>query len=185
PSPSSFRPPGPPALTSAKYTADYIEEKAIGELTSTVRTDDQTTAARFWAGTALTFWNRAAASATVRRHTSLLDSARLFALLNVAMADGAISCWDAKYFYELWRPYHAIRLASTDGNPDTEEQADWTPVIPHPPYPEYSSGHATITGAAHAVLAIYFGDNIPVQAWSEAMGQSIMRSWPNFTAAAD
>jgi len=185
PSPSSFRPPGPPALTSAKYTADYIEEKAVGETNSTVRTPDQTVAARFWAGTALTFWNRAAASAAVRRHTTLSETARLFALLNVAMADGAISCWDAKYFYEYWRPITAIRLASTDGNPDTAEQADWTPLIVTPPYPEYSSGHATVTGAGQAVLTIYFGNNLPVNGWSEALGEAYVRSWLNFSAAAD
>jgi hypothetical protein len=185
PSPSSFRPPGPPALTSAKYTADYIEEKAIGELTSTVRTADQTTAARFWAGTALTFWNRAAASNVLRQHPSLLDTARIFALLNVAMADGAISCWEAKYHYELWRPITAIQLAATDGNPDTLEQAGWTPLIVTPPYPEYSSGHATVTGAAQAVLTLYFGNNLPVQGWSEALGESYVRSWPNFSSAAD
>ena len=185
PSPSSFRPPGPPSLTSAQYATDFKEVKSLADTNSTTRTADQTQAARFWQGTALTVWNRTAAAASLRRHLTFEENARLFALLNVAMADGVISCWDAKYFFEFWRPYHAIRLASTDGNPDTEEQADWTPVIPHPPYPEYSSGHATITGAAHAVLTIYFGDNIPVQAWSEALGQSTIRSWPNFTAAAD
>jgi hypothetical protein len=61
PNPSSFRPPGPPVLTSAQYTADFNEVKAIGENTSTVRAADQTQAAKFWYGTALTFWNRAAA----------------------------------------------------------------------------------------------------------------------------
>ena len=150
-----------------------------------MRTADQTTAARFWAGTALTFWNRAAASAAVRRPTSLLETARIFALLNVAMADGAISCWDAKYFYELWRPITAIRLASTDGNPDTEEQADWTPLIVTPPYPEYSSGHATVSGAGQAVLTIFFGNSPPVEGWSEALGEAYVRSWPNFSSAAD
>jgi len=185
PSPSSFRPPGPPSLTSARYAADFNEEKAIGETNSTVRTADQTTAARFWAGTALTFWNRAAASAAIRRHSSLLETARLFALLNVAMADGAISCWDSKYFYEQWRPITAIRLASTDGNPDTEEQADWTPLITTPPYPDYSSGHATVSGAAQEVLTLHFGDDSPVVGWSEALGEAYVRSWPNFSAAAD
>src|SRR5205814_8379021 len=154
--PSIFRPTGPPDRTNPKNTADYIEEKAIRELTSTVRTDDQTTAARFWAGTALTFWNRAAASAALRRHTPLLETARIFALLNVAMADGAISCWDAKYFFEFWRPVTAIRLASTDGNPDTEEQADWTPLIFTHPYPVYSSVHATESVVAQAGLQVYF-----------------------------
>src|SRR6266480_3234627 len=185
PSPSSFRPPGPPRLTSAEYAAAFNEVKSVADTNSTTRTVDQTMAARFWAGTALTFWNRAAATATLKRHTTLSETARLFALLNLAMADGAISCWDAKYYYEFWRPITAIRLASTDGNPDTEEQADWTPVVVTPPYPEYSSGHATVTGAAQAVLTSYFGHNVPVQGWSEAFGPSTVRSWPNFSAAAD
>jgi len=171
-------------LATAQYAADFNEEKVIGELTSTLRTADQTEAARFWQGTALTFWNRAAASAATQRHTTLSENARLFALLNVAIADAVISCWDAKYFYEFWRPITAIRLASTDGNPDTAEQADWTPLLVTPPYPEYSSGHATGTGAAHAVLTIYFGDDMPVEGTSEGL-PGVVRAWPNFTSAAD
>jgi hypothetical protein len=101
------------------------------------------------------------------------------------MADGAISCWEAKYFYEYWRPITAIRLASTDGNPDTAEQADWTPLIVTPAYPEYSSGHATVSGAGQAVLTILFGNSLPVEGWSEALGEAYVRSWPNFSAAAD
>ena len=75
------------------------------------------------------------------------------------MADCAIAAWDAKYLYELWRPITAIRLASTDGNPDTAEQADWTPLLITPPYPEYIAGHPTVSGAAQRVLTIYFGNN--------------------------
>jgi hypothetical protein len=184
PSPSSFRPGGPPPLASAEYAADFNEVKVIGELGSTVRTTDQTEAARFWYGTVTTFWNRAAATAARQRDTNLSENARLFALLNVAMADGVISSWDAKYFYEFWRPITAIRLASTDGNPDTAEQADWTPLLVTPPYPEYTAGHPTTTGAAHAVLTIYFGDDMPVEGTSEGL-PGVVRSWPNFTAAAD
>jgi hypothetical protein len=185
PSPSSFRPPGPPALTSAQYTADFNEVKAIGEDNSTVRNADQTQAAKFWAGTALTFWNRTAAANSVERHLSLSQNARLFAWLNLAMADAAISCWDAKYFYNFWRPITAIRLADTDGNPDTVVQANWTPLMPTPPYQEYTSGHASVTGAGQAVLTAYFGDDVPVSGWSETFGPTIVRSWPNFAAAAD
>src|SRR5262249_8730490 len=85
PSPSSFRPPGPPALTSAQYTADFNEVKAVGSINSTVRTDDQTQASKFWFGTALTFWNRAAEANSLRCHLNLSHNARLFALLNLAM----------------------------------------------------------------------------------------------------
>jgi hypothetical protein len=184
PTPSSFRPPGPPPLTSAEYAADFNEEKAIGELTSTVRTPEQTQIAIFWSGNAFAFWNLAAANAAVRRQTTLSENARLFALLNVAMADAAISCWDAKYLYELWRPITAIRLASTDGNPDTAEQADWTPLIVTPPYSDYSSGHATVSGSAQAVLTTYFGNQLWVNGSSETL-PGMVRVWRNFSAAAD
>jgi PAP2 superfamily len=114
-----------------------------------------------------------------------LQNARLFALLDLAMADGNISCWDAKYNYSSWRPITAIRLASTDGNPFTVQDDNWTSSIVTPAYPEYFAGHATISGAAQAVLTLYFGNHVPVQGWSEAFGPSYVRSFPNFSAAAD
>ena len=135
PSPSSFRPAGPPDLTSAEYAADFNEEKAFGELTSTVRTADQTTAARFWGATALTFWNRAAANAAAQRHTTLVENARLFALLTVATADAAISCWDAKYYYELWRPITAIRLARYRWKPGYRATGRLDSAARHPSVP--------------------------------------------------
>jgi len=184
PSPSSFRPPGPPSLTSVEYTNDFNEVKTVGEFNSSVRTADQTEAALFWAGTALTLWNRVAVANAVRRHTTLSQNARLLALLNVAMADAGISCWEGKYFFEFWRPITAIRLASTDSNPDTVEQADWIPRIITPPFPEYASGHSTVSGAAQAVLTAYFGNSIPVEGTSEGL-PGVVRHWPNFSAAAD
>ena len=142
PSPSFFRSTtGPPALTSAQYTAEFNEVKLVGEAGSLARTADQTMATRWWATTPWAFWNRAAAAASRERHLTLSDNARLFALLNVAMTDAVITCWDAKYFFELWRPITAIRLADTDGNPDTNPQTDWTPLLTTPNYPDYDSGH--------------------------------------------
>lgn len=185
PSPSSFRPQGPPALTSAEYAADVNEVKLVGEDVApiTARTADQTQSARFWAGTALSFWNRAAVTASLDRHLTLSENARLFALLNVAVADTIISAWDAKYFFELWRPITAIRLADTDGNPATIEQLGWRPLIVTPPYPEYDSGHQSNSGTAQAILTAYFG-NVPVEGFSEAL-PGVVRSWPTFAAAAD
>src|SRR5688572_5356285 len=168
PSPSSFRSTlGPPALTSAQYAADFLEVKRLGELTSATRTADQTESARFWAATALTFWNRTASAAADARHTTLSENARLFALLNVAMADALISCWDAKFHFPfmLWRPITAIRLANTDGNDATDVQATWTPLITTPPYPDYDSGHQSISGSAQAILTAVFG-SMPVQGTS-------------------
>ena len=200
PSPSSFRPPAPPSLSSPEYATDFNEVKIIGEAASAVRTADQSEAALFWAGTAQTFWNRTAVSALLRHrgdhhvreegrrgekgHTTLSENARLLVLLSVAMADAGISCWEAKYFYELWRPITAIRLASTDGNPDTAEQGDWNPFIVTPPFPEYPSGHSHVSGAAQTVLTTYFGNKMPVEGTSVGL-PGVVRSWPNFSAAAD
>ena len=139
PSPAHFRPAGPPALSSAEYALDVEEVKRVGAAPGTPglnRTADQTTAAQFWAGTALGFWNRAAADASRDRHLVLSENARLFALLNISIADALIACWDAKYHFELWRPTTAIRLAHTDGNDGTTVDPTWTPLIVTPPYPE-------------------------------------------------
>jgi hypothetical protein len=157
--------------------------KLVGERVSAARTADQTESARFWAGTALSFWNRAAATAALQRHTTLSENERLFALLNVAVADAVIAAWDSKYYFELWRPITAIRLASTDGNDATIEQSDWTPLIVTPPYPEYYSGHQSNSGPAQAILTAYFG-NMPVEGFSEGL-PGVTRSWPSFAAAAD
>jgi hypothetical protein len=141
-------------------------------------------AARFWAGTAAAFWNRAAAAASRERHLTLSDNARLFALLNVAITDAVISCWDAKHFFEFWRPITAIRLADTDGNPDTLAQPTWTPLLVTPNYPEYDSGQQSNSGTAAYVLTAYFGSEMPVEGFSEGL-PGVTRSFANFTAAAD
>ncbi len=184
PNSSSFRPAGPPLLTSAEYATDVNEVKLVGENVSSVRTADQTQSAIFWNGTAFTFWNRAAASASRQQHLTLSRNARLFVLLNLAIADAVIACWDSKYWFELWRPITAIRLASSDGNAATIEQANWTPLVVTPPYPEYYSGHQSISGAAAAVLTAYFGSAMQVTGFSEGL-PGVTRTWPNFTAAAD
>ena len=183
PSPSSFRSPGPPALTSAQYAADFMEVKRLGEATSATRTADQTESARFWAGTALTFWNRAAKDAADARHTTLSENARLFALLNVAIADALTSCWDNKVHFNFWRPITAIRLANTDGNDATDVQPTWVPLITTPPYPDYDSGHQSVSGSSQAILTAFFG-SMPLQGTSEGLA-GVVRSWPSFAAAAD
>jgi hypothetical protein len=184
-SPSAFRSStGPPALTTTQYAADVNEVKSVGEATSAARTADQTEAARFWGGTAHAFWNRAAAAASRDRHLSLSDNARLFALLNIASADAIISCWDAKYHFEFWRPITAIRLANLDGNDATTVQATWTPLLVTPNYPEYDSGHQSIDSTGEYVLTAYFGDHMKVEGFSEGF-PGVTRHFPNFVAAAD
>jgi hypothetical protein len=184
-SPWSFRSlTGPPALTSQEYADSVNEVKSVGADTSITRTADQTDSARFWFGNSQAIWNRIAADASRARHLTLTENARLFALLTIAEADAIISCWDAKYFFELWRPITAIRLADTDGNPDTAPDPTWTPLIATPPYPEYDSGHQSVSRSSATVLIAYFGDSAPVEAVSDGL-PGITRHWANFTAAAD
>jgi len=104
-------------------------------------------------------WNQIAQDASALGGKSLEDSARLFALLNIALADAAISCWDAKYEYNLWRPVTAIRQADTDNNPNTTADPQWLPLVTTPPFPEYMSGHSTFSGAADAVMSSVFGSD--------------------------
>lgn len=185
PSQSSFRPAGPPALTSVEYADDFNEVKSVGEFSSATRTADQTQSARFWSAGASSIWMRVAMDAARARNTTLSQNARLFALLNMAANDSAMATWDSKAHFELWRPITAIRLASLDGNPLTTEQAGWTPLLATPPYPDYTSGNQSLGGAYYAVLTAFFGSNMRVEAYSDALGQDVVRRFSNFLGLAD
>ena len=108
----------------------------------------------------------------------------MFALLNLAIADAAIACWDAKYHYVFWRPVTAIQLADTDGNPATELDPTWTSLITTPNFPEYPSAHATVSPAAAVVLQAAFGDSGPFTLDSEIL-PGVLHSFNSFAAAAD
>lgn len=158
-SPSEFRPAGPPALTSARYAADFNEVKALGAIDSTVRTATQTETAKIWQlDTATAIWNRVADTLAQEEHTSLLASARLLAMLDIAQFDSAIAVWEAKNYFDRWRPVTAIVQAASDGNPDTSPRADWQSLLPTPGHQEYPSGHSGVSGAAATVLASFFGE---------------------------
>jgi membrane-associated phospholipid phosphatase len=184
-----FRTPRPPALSSAAWTAAYNEVKALGRSDSVVRTNEQTAIARFWADGAGTVtppghWNVIARDVAEQRRMTLEQNARLFALLNIAEADAAILAWDCKYLYNFWRPITAIRNAETDGNPATEADPTWTPLLVTPPFPECISGHSTFSGAAAAVLAEFFGsDSIGFTTTSEDLPDA-SRTFSSFSAAA-
>jgi len=172
-SPSQFRPNGPPGMTSTRYVADFNETKMMGSISSPIRTADEAIYSWFWAASTATYlWNHVADSLIEggdgdenddsgrwERRDSLLESARLLALLDIAMADAAIACWEAKYHYVFWRPVTAIPLADTDENPATSPDPNWAPLFATPPHPEYPSGHSTVSGAAAVVLASFFGEN--------------------------
>ncbi len=182
---SQFRPvQGPPSLDSAQYARDFNEVKDMGSVSSPTRSTDETLAAQFWAtSTTNYFWNSVALSLLGRHRHSLLENARLLALLNIAIADAGIVCWDAKYYFVSWRPVTAIPLADQDGNPATQPDAGWTPLIVTPPFPEYPSGHSTASGAAAAVLVEYFGD-VRFTVDSDVM-TGVIRRFTSFSAALD
>jgi hypothetical protein len=164
PNVETFRPPPQPALSSTEWAMQYNLLKAIGATNGTARTLQQREIALFWADGPGTesppgHWNRIAQQVIEKKGYGLVESARLLAALNVAMADAAIVCWDAKYTYNFWRPITAIRAGETDGNPETEPDPNWLPLIPTPPFPEHTSGHSTFSGAAAEVLAQMTGSD--------------------------
>jgi hypothetical protein len=184
-----FRPPGPPALGSAAYTVAFDEVKSVGAANSTTRTADQTQIANFWAdgaGTATPpgHWNQIAADVGAAHHNTLAQNARMFALLDVALADAGICCWDCKYQFNFWRPVTAIRAADTDGNPDTTPDPSWTPMLVTPNFPTYVSGHSTFSAAAATVLADFFGTDHVHFATSDDTLPGVNRSFDSFSAAA-
>jgi membrane-associated phospholipid phosphatase len=183
------RPPGPPALDSDRWSADYNEVKALGAATEHTRTGDQTRIALFWADGAGTVtppghWNQIAQQIGAALGNTLQENARLFALLNLAMADAAICAWDAKYAFNFWRPVTAIRYGDGDGNPNTEADRTWSSLIATPPFPDYVSGHSTFSGAAATVLSRFYGtDNVMFVTGSDAT-PGVYRSFASFSAAA-
>ena len=182
-SPSQFRPAGPPSLDSEKYAADFYETKTMGSIASPLRTADQTLASQFWnSTTASYFWNTVAVTLAAQRHYSVLQNARVLAFLGIAMADAAIACWEAKYYYLFWRPVTAIPLGATDGNPATRDDANWLPLLVTPAHPEYPSGHSTVSGAAGVVLTWYFGKDASFDVISDTM-PGVIRSFNGFDAA--
>jgi hypothetical protein len=162
---TQFRPDPPRGLASATYTEDFNAVKTLGRRTGSTRTEAQTELAPFWEGNASVHWNQAANQIARAEHLSMSDSNRLLAVLNVAMADTAVTIWSAKRHYGAdpaevtWRPLTAITLADTDGNAETETDPTWLPLVATPSHPEYPAGHPALNGAAATVLASHFADD--------------------------
>lgn len=154
--PSQFRSDPPPALTSREYARDYNEIKMIGVLNSSVRNADQTDVAQFYAGNTPVMWNRALRDISVVHVDNIADSARLFALVDIAVADALISSWNDKMHYVFWRPITAIREGDNDGNPDTAGDPGWQSLITTPNYPDYTSGAVNFATAVTTVLEHIF-----------------------------
>jgi hypothetical protein len=193
---SQFRPGPPDRVTSRRYAADLNEIKALGGddiTTPSARTADQTELGLFWVESSPQAWNRIARSVSADKGLDLWENARLFGLLNMAMADGYIGSWDTKYHYNYWRPVTAIHEADNDGNPFTTADPTWTPLVLTYPIPDYDSGHAVQGGAAAEVLKHVFGDRVSFSSCSFTLpaGQTctdpfpVTRSYRSFTEAAD
>ena len=149
---SQFRPPAPYDLASRQYAKDFNELERLGgngTTTPSDRTPQQTQTALFWFEGSPSMWNRIARTASAGAGVDLWRNARLFGILNMALADGYIGNWEAKQFYNRWRPETAVRLGDSDGNPRTAGDPDWDPLIPSGATPEYDSGHS-IEGSAAA-----------------------------------
>jgi hypothetical protein len=183
----------PPPLTSARYAADLNETKRLGSVTSGERTAEQTLIAQVFAGvnTAIGFfhvWNIVAADTADRQGMSLLDTARLFVLVNVALHDGLQTSFTGKYVYGLWRPVTAIRRAGEDLNPDTEADPAWTPLLATPPYPSHGGNVACLSAAAARALQLAHGrDDIPFTITYPRTGglPTVVREYAGFWDLAD
>jgi hypothetical protein len=191
-----FRPPPPPSLDSAQYTSDYLEVKRLGGdgvATASQRTPDQTEIARFWVESSPLAWNRIARGVAASRHLDAWSTARLLGLLNMALADTYVASFETKYHYLFWRPVTAIREAGADGNPATEPDPTWTPLVTTPPIPDYESAHAAEGAAAAAVLrGVLHTDRVRFETCSLTVPvgqrcsdpQPVWRSFRSFTQAA-
>jgi hypothetical protein len=190
--------PGPPyPLSSRRYADDYNEIKRIGGddiTTPSMRTPDQTEIGLFWIESSPLAWNRLARAVSIDRGFDLWENARLFGLLNMAMADGYVASWEVKYHYSFWRPITAIREGDNDGNPATVGDPTWTPLQPTYPIPDHDSGHAVQGGVAAEILKQVFGtDDVSFTACSTTLppggtctdAAPVIRSYSSFSQAAD
>jgi hypothetical protein len=194
---TQYLPPPPPLLTSGTYATDLSEVQSLGRFDSQARTHEQTEIARLWAslsingsGTAthnFAIWNNITRDAVRDRRLSLVDAARVFALVNVSIHDGLHTTQASKYVYHLWRPVTAIRNAQNDLNPATEPDPEWLPLITTPPYPSYAGNMACIGASAARALQLAFGTNdaAVTATWKQSNAPDVSYQFTTFSAAAD
>ena len=193
PTPYYYLPRRPPALNSQEYADAVNEIKTIGGVTSTVRTAEQTLQARLWASVGYKenwggVWNQVTRFMALSRNLSLIESARLFALVNASMQDSVQTAQASKFVYQLWRPVTAIQRAGEDMNPATDADPTWMPLLTTPPYPSYAGNMACIGAGSATALARFFGSNdalVSVQ-WSSTDNINfVVRSFPGFWQLAE
>ncbi len=184
---------GPDPLTSSRYARDFDTVKSFGRLDSPTRTPDQTATAFFWFEP-LAIWNDITRTVIEQQQLDPWDAARVLTLMNFALADAGIVCFDAKYRFRFWRPYTAIRRAAEDGNDDTEPDPEWLPLLWTPlgqpptfiipPIPDYPSAAAITSSAAAEVLTIHLGRHVAFEVSSITLPNA-SRRFRNFRHAAD
>jgi membrane-associated phospholipid phosphatase len=186
---SQFQAPPPPAMGSAQYAQEVNQVETLGGTTSTVRTADQTALAHFWADLPGTFdppghWNQITEIAAIQANTDLEDSARAFALVDIALADAGIEAWDVKYTDNTVRPVTVIRDGADGVNPLITADPTWTPLWNTPAFPSYVSGHSTFSAAAADVLTSLFGNNFAFTDAGDPTQNLTPRHFTSFEAAA-
>ena len=201
---NQFRPKPPPALTSSTYTTAFNEVMSLGALGSTTRTADQTQIAKFWGAPIQNYWNEIAQTVALQHGNTLPQNARLFALLDLTLADSVVAFYDAKYTYHFWRPVTAIHaegvaaaaaLAATSDEDPAESSADqfrplaaevnWTPLATTALDPSYPGAHAVVSAAGAAVLATFFHNDRDSFAVTSEVLPGVDRSFTSFSAAAN
>jgi hypothetical protein len=193
---TQFRPGPPYAVTDKGFTTDFNEVKSLGGdgvTTPSGRTVDQTEIALFWYESSPLKWSRIARAVSINKGLNLWENARLFGLLNMALADGYIAMAASKNHYDYWRPVSAIQTGTMNANPDTSGDPAWTPLRPTPPDQDYPSGHSIEGGAGAEVLKQFFGtDMISFQDCGVTLSAGktcsdpspVLRSYTSFSQAA-
>lgn len=183
---SQFRPAPPPQLTSAEWASDYNEIKNLGGKNSTVRTSEQSDIARFWTITGPASWDPVVRALAATPGRSLIENARLYALVAMATADAYIAVFDAKYAFNFWRPITAIRNGDIDGNDATFREADWQPLVDTPLHPEYPCAHCITSSAVATVLESEFGTGpVPIITMTSPTAPGVTRKWTTIREWAD
>ena len=154
--PTRYRPDGPDPLTSRAYTDDFVETRDHGRADSVFRTAEQTDVAYFWSENPYVHWNRNLVNLATSQGLDVRETARLFAMVHTAAADAIIAGFEAKYYYAAWRPRTAIPRTDSDGNPETDPDPTWRPLLTVN-HPEYPSGHGFWSGAVLHAVAAFFG----------------------------
>ena len=187
-SPSQFRAPPPPSMDSKEYAEALAFVAKVGSRDHAQRTLDQTLTSPFWADdlgtvTPAGHWNVIAQDLARRNNLGVVESARLFALLNFATADAGIACWDSKFYYRTWRPENGIRETDPRINPGVALDPNFIPTMVAPAHPDYVCGHCTFSSAATRLLELYFGkDKIEFTTTSDGL-PGVVRTFKSLTEA--